>query len=51
MGGGNSDNPMDSLEVTSATKTDPLTSARQTELWQQAQKFAAQSPFKLNMVE
>lgn len=46
MGGGNSDNPMDSLEVTSATKTDPLTSARQTELWQQAQKFAAQSPFQ-----
>ena len=46
MGGGNSDNPMDSLEVTSATKKDPLTAGRETQLWQQAQKFAAQSPFQ-----
>lgn len=46
MGGGQSEDVMENLEVTSATKTDPLTAARQTELWQQAQKFAAQSPFQ-----
>jgi len=46
MGGGQSEDVMENLEVTSATKTDPLTAGRQTQLWQQAQKFAAQSPFQ-----
>ena len=45
MGGGNSNDPMDNLEITSATRIDPLTQARQTQLWQQAQDYASQNPF------
>ena len=45
MGGGQSTDVMDNLEITSATKTDPTTEGRQTHLWQQAENFASQNPY------